>query len=65
MSNIEGDLDIYFVDEGIELLYHREVRTIEITAWKDSLFDAQDWLIFLSPDALRDDPNAADDQARL
>jgi hypothetical protein len=65
MSYIEGDLDIYFVNDGIEMLYHREATPIEITAWKNSLFDAQDWLIFLSPDALHNDPNAADDQARL
>jgi hypothetical protein len=65
MSYIEGDLDIYFVKDGIELLYHREATPIEVTAWKDSLFDAQDWQIFFSPDALRDDPDAVDDQARL
>ncbi len=65
MAYIEGDLDIYFVNDGIELLYHREVRPIEIMAWTDSLFDAQDWLTFLNPDALHDDPDAVDDQARL
>jgi hypothetical protein len=65
MSYIEGDLDIYFVNDGIEMLYHREATPMEITAWKDSLFDSKDWLIFLSPEALRDDPDAADDQARL
>jgi len=65
MAYIEGDLDIYFVKDRIELLYHREAMPIEITAWNDSLFDAQDWVIFLSPDALHDDPDAADDQARL
>jgi hypothetical protein len=65
LSYIEGDLDIYLVNEGIEVLYHREATPIEITAWKDSLFDAHDWLIFFSQDALRDDPDAADDQARL
>ncbi len=65
MAYIEGDLDIYFVNDEIELLYHREATPIEITAWKDSLFDGRDWLIFLSPDALHDDPDAADDQARL
>ena len=65
MAYIEGDLDIYFVNDEIELLYHREATPIEITAWKDSLFDAQDWLIFLSPEALHDDPDAANDQARL
>ena len=56
MAYIEGDLDIYFVNNEIELLYHRETTPIEITAWKDSLFDGQDWLIFLRPDAVHDDP---------